>query len=178
MATYRDRRVRGARMRRLLALSVVALCAGCASVSEWWQGLGAHREPEKKTQPAEQKRPAQGEPVGSVKAAKKSPAGKTGTATADQVLFRRALLALKPSRETVVSKRGRQLLIRLKREYPASPWSAEAAPILELIEIADELSRENRELKATNDSLSAEVEELNSNIEKMKRLDMELEKAR
>lgn len=165
-------------MRRLLALSVVALCAGCASVNEWRQGLGAHREPEKKTQPAEQKRSAQVEPTGPAKAAKKTPASKTGTATADQMLFRRALLALKPSRETVASKRGRQLLSRLKREYPASAWSAQAAPILELIEIADELSRENRELKATNDSLSAEVEELNSNIEKMKRLDMELEKAR
>ncbi|WP_183352998.1 hypothetical protein [Geomonas silvestris] len=165
-------------VRRFLTLSVLALCAGCASVNGWWQGRGAHREPEKKSQPAELKQPAQGEPAGPPKAVKKAPAGKTGTATADQVLFRRALLALKPSRETVVSKRGRQLLTRLKREYPASPWSAEAAPILELIEIADELSRENRELKATNDSLSAEVEELNGNIEKMKRLDMELEKAR
>jgi len=157
---------------------MLALCAGCASVHDWWQGVGRPDEAAGKSQPAGTHREARGEPAGTPKAAKKPATPKTSQLSGDQALFRRALLALKPNRETIASKRGRQLLNRLKKEYPASPWSAQATPILELIEVADELSRENRDLKATNESLTDDIEELSSNIEKMKRLDMELEKSR
>jgi len=84
----------------------------------------------------------------------------------DEALFRLALLSLKPSAQRPASRRGSQLLNRLKKEYPTSPWTAQAAPLIQLIRVAEELRRQNRDLKAANRSLSRENETLtNENIE-------------
>lgn len=163
--------------KKAVVILLCSLLAGCASVREYWHGAG-WAEPTSHTPGPATKQPSAAD-AAPAKVQKKvaKPKG-APTATPDRTLFRRALLSLKPNRETVVSKRSRQLLNRLKKEYPSSPWSAEAAPLMDLIELADGLSRENRELKAANESLTHDVEELENNIEQMKRLDMELEKAR
>ena len=93
----------------------------------------------------------------------------------DEALFRLALLSLKPTAEKPASAHGHQLLKRLKKEYPASPWTVQAAPLLELINIAEEQRRQNRNLKSANQSLTREVNELNKNMEQLKHLDLELE---
>ena len=101
----------------------------------------------------------------------------------DEALFRLALLSLRPSAERPASPRGHQLLKRLATEYPDSPWTAQAAPLVELIGSAEELRRQNRNLRTTNQSLAREaselkknVKELNRNIEELKHLDLEIEK--
>jgi hypothetical protein len=110
----------------------------------------------------------------------------------DEALFRLALLTLKPAPERSASARGPQLLKRLKREYPGSPWTVQAAPLMELIDQAEELRHQNRNLKAANQSLKGEsgeqsrkieqlnkkIDQLNHNIEQLKHLDLELEQKR
>ena len=146
------------------AILAAALLTGCAAVTDYWHGAGdsATRKP----------------PAREARSAARAPKNGSKAKPADQAMFRRALLALEPNRETIVSGRGRQLLERLKKEYPASPWSVGAAQVNGVIDIADELARQNKELKAANDSLAREVEGLNRSIEQMKQLERELEKSR
>jgi len=77
-----------------------------------------------------------------------------------------------------VSRRGRQLLQRLKREYPASPWTAQAAQLMELIKVADDLTHQNQDLKASKETLNKEINGLSNNINQLKKLDLELESTR
>ncbi len=91
---------------------------------------------------------------------------------ADEALFRLALLSLK----TVPEKEGSQLLKRLRNDYPASPWTVQAGPLLGLLADAEELRRQNKNYKNLNQSLSKEVNELTENINKLKNLDLELER--
>lgn len=97
----------------------------------------------------------------------------------DEALFRLALLSLKPTEE----RDAHQLLRRLKKEFPASPWTAQAAPLVEFLGGSDELKRQVRRLKGSNlaltrenEELSRQAEELGKRIEQMKHLDLELEK--
>lgn len=99
----------------------------------------------------------------------------------DEALFRLALLSLKPSEKE--SSHAQQLLSRLQKEFPASQWSVQSAPLLELLNSSEELRRQNRSCKNLNQSLSKENQalskenkELLQNIEKLKQLDLELEK--
>lgn len=93
----------------------------------------------------------------------------------DEALFRLALLSLKPSTDRPVSGQGPRLLKRLKKEYPTSPWTVQAAPLAELINVTEELRHLNQGLKSANQSLSKKIEELNKNLEQLKHLDLELE---
>lgn len=93
----------------------------------------------------------------------------------DEALFRLALVSLKPSAERPVSAQGLRLLKRLKMEYPASPWTVHAARLMELVKVAEDLRQQNGALKAANQSLTKEIDELNENIEQLKHLDLELE---
>jgi hypothetical protein len=109
----------------------------------------------------------------------------------DEALFRLALLSLKPTPDRPAARQGRLLLKRLRREYPGSPWTTQAAPLVQLINAADELrrqnrvlqksesteelKRQNRSLKGANDELTRQINELNQNLEKLKHLDLELE---
>lgn len=96
----------------------------------------------------------------------------------DEALFRLALLSLHPVTEKEGNLPALQLLKRLKREYPDSIWTQQSVPLLEMLTGAEELRRQIRSLKANNQSLVNEVNELNRSIERLKRLDQELEKAR
>lgn len=92
----------------------------------------------------------------------------------DEALFRLALLSLKPGTDKSLAQ-GEHLLKRLRKDYPRSPWTAQAAPLIDLMEHSDELRSQNRNLKAVNQSLTKEINELNKNIEQLKHLDVELE---
>ena len=93
----------------------------------------------------------------------------------DEALFRLALLSLKPTQDKPASPQAQQLLKRLRKEYPASSWAIQAAPLIELLEVADDLKQQNRSLKANNQSLSREINDLNKTIKQLKNLDLELE---
>jgi GGDEF domain-containing protein len=94
----------------------------------------------------------------------------------DEALFRLALLSLDPDREKPGSERGIQLLKRLKRDFPRSSWSIHAEPLLELVEVAEDLKTQNRNLSNAKESLETENRELADKLKQLKRLDIELEK--
>lgn len=94
----------------------------------------------------------------------------------DEALFRLALLSLRPVTDREGDLHALQLLKRLKKEYPASPWTAQAGQLTEMLATVEEMRRQNRNLKTLNQSLTNEVNELNNSIEQLKRLDLELEK--
>ncbi|WP_243373327.1 tetratricopeptide repeat protein [Geotalea sp. SG265] len=104
----------------------------------------------------------------------------------DEALFRLSLMQLKSG---IVREDLEQPLIRLEtlqRNYPSSPWARLAAPLVAVIKETQRqnreiriLVRENRELsglRGQNFSLIKENKELKKTIERLKYLDMELEK--
>ncbi len=93
----------------------------------------------------------------------------------DEALFRLALLSLDPNREKPGSERGIQLLKRLKRDFPRSSWSIHAEPLLELVDVAEDLKTQNRNLSNAKESLETENRELADKLKQLKRLDIELE---
>lgn len=123
--------------------------------------------------------------------------------TTDEALFLLALIELRPASEQDSNYRSLQLLQRLGKEFPASPWTARSRQLLELLTGNEELIKELRlqarslknhnqsltgeanelhrnvdQLKRQNQSLTNEIHELNRNIDQLKRLDQELEKNR
>lgn len=164
-------------MKKLVLFIVTgSLFTGCAAIPDHWQGAGGH--PVRRSLAPGVRELSAGDTAASVKALKRASEGKAVSGVTDEVLFRLALLSLKPNRETLVSRRGRHLLKRLKKEYPSSPWTAQAAQLFELIKLVDELYLQNKEVTAAKESLSKEVEVLKHNIQQSKNLDMELEKSR
>jgi hypothetical protein len=169
-------------------LLTISLCAGCATTPK---GTPPH-----KTESAglllrysESKRLAsalalleKGDSPGAARVLDAICASTPVPGVTDEALFRLALLALKPCAERPASLQGHQLLKRLKKEYPSSPWTAQASPLIELINAAEELRHQNRNYRAANQSLTREVNELNKHvselnrdIEQLKHLDLELE---
>lgn len=164
-------------MRKKIAVIVTScLCTGCAATAEYWRGaLGKpHDTPLVRGIGALEA----GHPAAAARILRKASEGRPVPGETDEVLFRLALLSLRPNRQAPVSSRARHLLARLKREYPASPWTAQAAQLGELIRLVDELSRQNGELRAAKDSLARKVQELSESIEQSRNLEVELEKAR
>ncbi|WP_224984175.1 septum formation initiator family protein [Geomonas agri] len=99
--------------------------------------------------------------------------GPAVTGVTDEALFRLALLTLKVKPG---SAQALHLLKRLKKEYPASQWTALAAPVSEQVNALEEQRRQNKVLKGSNQALSREITELNQRLEQLKNLDQELEK--
>lgn len=96
----------------------------------------------------------------------------------DEALFRLALLSLRPATEKDGNAQALQLLKRLKKEYPDSRWTVQAGQLADTLASVEELRRQNRSLKKSNQSLVNEINELNRNIKQLKQLDKDLEKAR
>ena len=90
----------------------------------------------------------------------------------DEALFRLSLLNL--NNETVkVSMRTLALLERLKKEYPNSPWTHQSAPLLSYLSGVRVFHEKERE---QNIFLQRENRELRQSIERLKELDLEMDK--
>lgn len=94
----------------------------------------------------------------------------------DEALVRLALLTLRSPTEREGSSQALQLLRRLKKEYPTSPWTLQAAALTEVLAAADEMKRQNRHYRTVNQSLTGEINELKQSIDQLKRLEQELER--
>ena len=105
----------------------------------------------------------------------------------DEALFRLYLLylgfGLEGDREFI--QLAQQNMDKLRKEYPASAWTRMLEPVADLLSNAAEFRRQNSNLKSQNQilskenqALSKENQELKDNIEKLKRLDLELDKNR
>lgn len=163
-------------MRRLvIPMLAAALFCGCATTKTGENGGFLARYSESKKLARATEMLAKDDPAGAAKVLAVICRDNPVPGVTDEALFRLALLHLKPGTERPASPQGRLLLKRLKTEYPASPWTVQAAPLLELVNVADELRRQNRNLRGVNQSLSREIGELNQNLERLKRLDQELE---
>lgn len=110
----------------------------------------------------------------------------------DEALFRLSLLKLNYE-EKDGALPAIQYLERLRSEYHTSIWAKQAQPLLEFLNGVGELKKQNRNLKIlnislsrdnkellslknTNQALSKENKELHQNIERLKNLDIQLEK--
>ena len=165
-------------MRKVITLILAAsLCAGCATTKKGDTGLVERYDRSRKLAQAVELM----EKGKTTAAAKELNAICTSAAVpgvTDEALFRLALLSLKPGADRPVSGQAQQLLKRLRKEYPASPWTVQAAQLNDLMNLTDELKQQNRGLKAANQSLSKKVSEYNKVIQQLKALDLELEQNR
>lgn len=101
----------------------------------------------------------------------------------DEALFRLALLTVPTELEQDEISQAAKLFDRLQREYPTSPWSTQSTYLADFLsglprrlQAASELRRQVKTLKDLNLSLTRENKELRLNIEKLKILDVELER--
>jgi hypothetical protein len=101
----------------------------------------------------------------------------------DEALFRLALLNLAPGEQKIITKKAGRNLEKLLAAYPSSPWKSHAATLKGLIDAYDlsldekaDMEKAIRILKNSNLSLGKETRELREDIEKMKKLDLELER--
>lgn len=157
-----------------LLLTAALLCAGCAS-TRGGGGMIQRYSGSRQLQQAEEML-AKGDAGGAAKTLSSLVNAPAVPGVTDEALFRLALLTLKPGLEKPASAQAHQLLKRLDKEFPKSPWTELASPLSELVGVADELKRQNKSLKGSNQSLSRELSELSKRMEQLKHLDQELEK--
>jgi len=170
-------------MKRLLLLLIVLLCSGCATGKGTAPAATAQRAP--RINPSEQlavavKWLAKGEVAPARKALVAAVEAPQAPGVTDEALFRLALLSLKGGGD---NGQAYQLLRRLKKEFPTSPWTAQAQPLADQLVAIDDLKRQSRNYRSHKDALSREnselrdtIDQLNKNIDQLKHLDIELEK--
>ena len=93
----------------------------------------------------------------------------------DEALFHLSLLKLTYEDDdgTLPSVR---YLERLRRDYRDSNWARQAKPLLEFLKEFTAVKRQNRNLKILNMSLTKDNKDMHQNIERLKNLDMQLER--
>ena len=109
----------------------------------------------------------------------------------DEALFQLALLQLSEEEDSTSHEETRLLLTRLHKYYPRSRWTALSQPLLDLLDEMDELESENQRLsnrtntkerrelqsiKGLNQSLIKQNKDLQQTIERLKAMDLELER--
>ena len=93
----------------------------------------------------------------------------------DEALFRLGVLKLF-YKEKDGSASSIPYLERLGKEYGDSPWTQQAKPLLEFLYAVADMNYQNRNLKAQNSSLSKENKELHKSINRLKNLDLQMER--
>jgi len=104
--------------------------------------------------------------------------GPSRSGITDEALFRLALLYLREEGAKGMS-RSQDLIGQLHDDYPGSIWTHQAAPLaafLSGVRTLRDRQREVKSLKETNLSLSRDNRELRQSIERLKSLDLELDK--
>ncbi|QEM68449.1 hypothetical protein FO488_09900 [Geobacter sp. FeAm09] len=104
-------------------------------------------------------------------------AGQALAGVTDEALFRLALLNLRDDGGKG-DTHAHALLMRLKKEYPRSIWTRQAAPLAAYLAGVGALrdsQRELRTLRERNLSLTRDNKDLRQSLERLKNLDLELE---
>jgi len=104
-------------------------------------------------------------------------AGQTLSGVTDEALFRLALLHLRDEGGKG-DTHAHALLVRLRKEYPRSIWTRQAAPLIAYLAGVGTLRDNQHELKTLrerNQSLTRENKDLHQSLERLKSLDLELE---
>lgn len=178
--------------RPLVVLLLAVSLTGCATVENFQSGLVRRFSSEKKLGAALRELKT-GNMATATSELESIVAGPGVDGVTDEALFRLSLLILRNNIEREPAPTSQQLLERLKREYPESPWTRQAQPLADHLASYEELkktsrnlkilnlslSKDNKELqglKSINQSLQKENRELHQNIERLKNLDIELER--
>jgi hypothetical protein len=174
-------------MRKLaLLIALVLGLSSCATIKIGEKGLDYRQQQGQKLQAAIMLH-REGKITSAVEAYKGICSEKGLEGVTDQALFMLSLIyldfGLGSDREFI--QVAQQHLDRLRKEYPSSPWSSLTSPVVQMLESSAELRRQNINIKnqnqalsKENQSLSKENQELRQSIEKLKRLDLELEQKR
>jgi uncharacterized protein YceK len=100
----------------------------------------------------------------------------------DEAFFRLALLNLEAGQQKIATDKAGKVLDTLMGKFSSSSWSAHAITIKGLLDAYDvtlqekaELDRTIKNLKSSNASLTKENVDLRQDLEKIKKLDLELE---
>jgi hypothetical protein len=105
-------------------------------------------------------------------------AGPSRGGVTDEALFRLSLMYLRDD-GVKGSVRSQELLEQLSADFPRSIWAHQGAPLaayLTGVQTLKDRQREVRTLKELNLSLSRDNREMRQSIERLKSLDLELEK--
>jgi len=105
-------------------------------------------------------------------------AGPSRSGVTDEALFRLSLFYLRDE-SSKGSTRTQELLERLTAEFPHSTWAHQGAPLaayLTGVRVLRDKQREINTLKELNLSLSRDNREMRQSLERLKSLDLELEK--
>jgi len=95
----------------------------------------------------------------------------------DEALFRLALLKLRDDEKG--PQEAHTLLMQLSTQHPDGIWARQAAPLVSFLATTQKLlarQRDTRGLRELNSQLYRENKELRLNIEKLKKLDLELDR--
>lgn len=160
-------------MKKAVAAILMAITlAGCSILPKGGEGTPSTEEQRKKLAQA----------VGLVKAGNTSAAGKILAGICrekpmpgitDEALFRLSIISLRTAADKEAAS---EQLERLQKEFPTSAWTKTAAPLTDLLAQYEEVRNQVRSLKTTNQSLARENRELLQNIERLKELDLQLER--
>lgn len=93
----------------------------------------------------------------------------------DEALFRLSVLKLLNG-EKDGSASSIRYLERLRREYGDSGWAMQAKPLLAYLYAVADMNTQNRNLKASNSSLSKENKDLHKSIKRLKSLEVQMER--
>jgi hypothetical protein len=174
-----------------LLLAVVNL-AGCSGLQRFQSGVVQRFSSENRLSAAVQHL-EQGKTADATMELEKIVNGPGVEGVTDEALFRLSLLLLRQSQDKEPATATQQLLERLKKEYPNSQWARLALPLADHLVSEEELKRQYRNLrilnlslakdnkelqslKSTNQTLLKENRDLHQSIERLKNLDIELEK--
>lgn len=162
----------------LVGITIIIGLSGCATIRK--EDPNIHEQRQKLVLARmllESKRTEAAKKTLSEIAAKPAVAGVT-----DEALFRLALLDLEAGQQKIATDKAGKVLDTLLGKFSSSSWSAHAITIKGLIDAYDislqeksELDRTIKNLKNSNASLTKENFDLRQDLEKIKKLELELE---
>lgn len=166
-------------LRHLLPFAACGLLAGCQVLQATFcrneQGAMAMTQAADSSPDLPAAKETGGSTTSRVKALEEEISRPPQPGVTDQALFQLSMQHLQSnSREGYV--KAHQLLNRLNKDYPGSNWNSLGQPVVELLDTVAEQRRQISTLKNQNQALSKENKELHQTIERLKSLDLELEK--
>lgn len=179
-------------MKRLIIILIALLgLTGCAAFNKESGGI-IHRFKQERKLAEAVKLLEKGDEAAATKLLNEITTAEGTPGVTDEALFRLSLMQLQPDVGRNGLEQTQKSLEHLLREYPSSSWTRMAWPLMEFLTSAEELQRQNRNLKilnlslnkenkeqqhlkSLNLSLTKENKELRQAIERLKNLDLELE---
>ena len=162
-------------MKRIIPLTLMILSlTGCSTLKEMQSSFENRYEANLKLSSALQAL-EQGKSAAAISILEKLITEPGVNGVTDEALFRLSVLKLSYEDDdgTIPSVR---YLEQLQRDYRNSNWAQQAKPLLEFLKEFTALKKQNRNLKILNISLTKDNKDMHQSIERLKNLDMQLER--